>query len=361
MKYLKDKQYYIDLCDKLTIEGCRRIEQDAKDKKPTSDKEAVIKKEWAKVCIKVMLYCYTGEEYLKKEKTINEWMDRAARKDDFLEQTELSMDVCCQNCKMPMVFELKTLHCHDDEHVLFFFRCDKCRKDRAFLETGEEYIPEKSRCPKCGTEFNEKTIKEGKKLTITRHCDKCGLNDDFVYDNDAKEKLDPNYTKDRARFCLTKEEGQKYAEGKWGLESVSHIFEDQKKREAEKPAYDQLKTMQKLTVVQLKQLLQPKLAKAGYISLVFAEPKIERNVIIDFTAEDSKDDRTKYESIQDLKKLVKATLYNVNWNLMTDDPNYRMGVLSGRLKGLETEEDLLQKIRKRKPSHCLSRTSRQRC
>lgn len=349
-KHLEDKQYYIDLFDRFTVERCRKIEKESPSDKRESDPKLKIKKKWLKVVRNLQIYFYSGDRYLEKEETINSWMDRDAKKDKFLEETELSLNPCCLGCKKPLVIEMKTLHGHDNEHVLFYYRCNSCRKARAFIETGEEYIPEPSRCSKCNAELKEKKAKrEGKKLTILRHCNNCGQNDDYVYDIPKEEKSDPNFAKDRERFCLADEEGKKYRDQKYQLENMSKLVEDFKKREANKTSYDQLETMQKLTVVQLKQLLQPQLESAGYSSLVFSEPKIDQHVIVDFTVEDAKDGRTEYESALEFKKLIKKILYNVNWNLMTDSSHYRLGVLSGQLKGLESEEDLLYKIKKRNP------------
>lgn len=350
-KYLKDRQHYIDLFDRFTVEKCRRMEKNSDKKIDLSDKKAKVKKEWEKVCTKVILCFVTGEEYTRKEKTIDEWMERDAKKDEFLDKTELSINPYCLNCKSPLVLESKNLFGHDDEHVLFFYGCTKCNKARGFFENGEEYIPEKTKCPKCGTELTEKVQKESKKLTIFRHCDKCGLDDDFVYEDEKKENPDPDFIKDRKRFCLSREEGQKYLDSKQSLEYFQKFTEEQKGREKDKPLYDQVEKLDKLTVVQLKQLLQPELEKAGYTSLAFSEPKIDRHVIIDFKVEDSKEGRVKYDSIQALKRVVRSILDNTNWNLMTNGPDYRLGVLSGQLKGLESESDLLDKIKNRKPLH----------
>jgi hypothetical protein len=277
-------------------------------------------------------------------------MEADEQRDNFLDHAEQPVNVSCASCRKPMVFELKSIHGHDDEHVIFFYRCDSCKKGRAFFETGEEYIPDKPKCPKCGNEFTKSTKKEKARITIFQHCDHCGLDDDYIYD-DAKveEKPDPDYEKDRKRFCLTEAEGKGHIESRFRLESFSKLLEENKKREAQKPLYNQLGKMQKLTVVQLKQLLQPALEKAGYTSLIFSEPNMDRHVIINFTAEDSRVDRIKYDSEHELKKLIKNLLDNANWNLMTDSPHYRMGVLTGQLKGLESEEDLLNKIKQRKP------------
>lgn len=353
-KYLKDRQYYIDLFDRFTVEKCRRMEKNSDEKIGSSDKKAKIKREWEKVCTKVILSFVTGEEYARKEKTINAWMERDVKKDEFLDKTELSINPYCLNCKSSLAFESKNLFGHDDKHVLFFYGCTKCNKARGFFENGEEYIPEKPQCSKCGTKLTEKVQKENKKLTIFRHCGKCGLDDDFIFEDEKEEKSDPNFIKDRKRFCLSKEEGQKYLDSKQSLEYFQKFTEEQKGREKDKPLYDQIEKMEKLTVVQLKQLLQLRLKKAGYISLAFSEPKIDRHVIIDFKVEDNKEGRAKYDSIQELKRLLRNIFDNTNWNLMTNGPDYRLGVLFGQLKGLESEEDLLYKIRKRKPLSNLS-------
>jgi len=348
MKYLKDKQYYIDLYDRLTVDHCRRLEKGDANESET-DLELKIRKKWSKVIRDMITYIASGEEYLQKEKTIRKWMLRDEEKDNLFERTELSMDIYCLECGQPMIFELKSFHGHDDQHILFFYRCDKGHKGRAFLETGEEYIPDKPKCSKCGGIFRESSKRKKTKLTIFRHCISCGLDDNYVYDDKkVEEKPDPDYVRDRERFCLTKEKGQKYLQSKLQLENVSRFIEKNKKKEAQKPLYNQLGAIEKLTVVQLKQLLQPNLEKAGYTSLVFSEPKIDRHVIIDFSLEDSKNGRVKYDSKHQLKKLIEKILYNVNWNLMINSPSYRMGVLTGQLKGLEVEEDLLNKIKKRK-------------
>lgn len=352
MNYLKDRQYYIDLYDQLTVERCRRIEEISAKNSSVAGKVVDEEDERAKeICNNLMLYTTTGEEYLEKEKTINEWMDRDAQKDKFLEETESPVDPQCLICKEPLALELKDLHGRDDEHILFFYRCgNKSHRGRAFFETGEEYIPEPIRCSKCSAEITEhKTEEEGKKLIITRHCTNCGQNDIDVYGPPKPEKVDPNFAKDRERFCLSEEDGKEYFSAKLNLENMKKFVDEQDKREADKPSYDQVEAMQKLTVVQLKQLLMPELKDAGYTSLVFFEPKMERHVIVGFTVEDSKDGRTAYESESQLKKLLKSVLYNVNWNPMMDSFGYRLGVLSGQLKGLETEADLLSKIKRRKP------------
>jgi len=42
-----------------------------------------------------------------------------------------------------------------------------------------------------------------------------------------------------------------------------------------------------------------------------------------------------------LQKLIKSTLEKTNWRLMSEGVYYKLGILSGRLRGYENDEDLL--------------------
>lgn len=345
MNYLKDRQYYVDLFDQLTVEKCRRIEESCKPKN-TSDPKQRIRYEWEKVCTKIILSFVSGEEFARKEQAINEWMKRDEQRDEFLESTTLAINPDCLKCGTNLNFDDKHLYGSDDERVIFFFSCPNCKKKRAFFDNCEEYIPQKPKCEKCGLLLKEKVEKKGKKLTILRHCTNCGFDDDFIY-GDEEKHADPNYEKDRARFCLSEEEGKKYLDFRFKLDGMKDLMEEVRNREKNKSFYDQVAKIEKLTVSQLRNILVPELKKEGYSSLFFAEPKVERNVILDFKVEDTKNGRVEYDSKNQLKKLMRKLLYNTNWNLMTNGPDYRLGVLTGQLKGLESEDDLLNKVKKR--------------
>ena len=67
-------------------------------------------------------------------------------------------------------------------------------------------------------------------------------------------------------------------------------------------------------------------------------------MIINFTVQDNKTGREEYDSRMTLKKLIQKLLIETNWRLMSDGIDYRLGILSGRLRGYEREEDLLKII-----------------
>ncbi len=68
-------------------------------------------------------------------------------------------------------------------------------------------------------------------------------------------------------------------------------------------------------------------------------------VIVPFTVQDADSTRKDFKSTKPLEKLIRTTLEDINWNLMTDGTRYRLGYIYGRLKGLEREEDLMTKAK----------------
>jgi hypothetical protein len=65
-------------------------------------------------------------------------------------------------------------------------------------------------------------------------------------------------------------------------------------------------------------------------------------VTIPFSVLDSNSTRNPNISEATLKKLLKDTLEDTNWRLMSNGIHYRLGYLSGTLKAYEQEEDLLE-------------------
>ena len=74
---LKEHQHYSDLYDRHTVETCRRIEsrynesiKDRVGKKMTDKEDANL------AAHGLIVYFETGERYIKKQKTVDEWIAR---------------------------------------------------------------------------------------------------------------------------------------------------------------------------------------------------------------------------------------------------------------------------------------------
>lgn len=359
-KNLKPPQYYSDLYDRYTVEECRRWVKKADDKEQINKgvKDLKITRAKAKIVLKCVnelsLYFISGERYANKTKTIREWEERDRARDELLENAKAPDSIACLSCGRLMFVSSKHLDLgglKGPERVLFMYDCPLGHLPRrAFYHTGEEWRCSPHECPRCKSEFKRETEREeGKKIAIKYTCCKCGYVEneeiDLTDKPKEKEKIDPEFAKDRNRFCLSKEEGEKYLEGKATLKSIGPLLEEWKKKEEHKEEYEAVSKLKRLKITELEELLTPILEKAEYIKLQFKDPEMNKNVL-PFTVYDKQANRGDRESEIKLKKLLDKTLEDTNWRLMSDGVNYRLGMLSGRLRGYEREEDMLKIVRR---------------
>ena len=354
MRYLRPKQHYIDLYDKLTIEDCRWKENFHKnyEHKPSKNTKGINLKAfndltWHFDRLYTILYWYDN-----KEKTIDEWMERDRKKDSLYENAVPPLDVYCLKCNEITEFNSKYLWSHHDEdnRVLFMFKCQNgCLPMRAFYDDGEEYKTKPHLCPKCGSELERESERiEYRKIITTEICSQCGYKDvdEFELSSTKKEKPDPNYERDKERFCLSGQRLLDYQTERDQHKRMSELVDKWKEKEEHKEDYDAVDNLKKLTVVELENLIKENTEKEGYVNLRFENPEMDRDVIVPFLINDSKPERKDRGSSLELQRIIKSTLKDTNWRLMTEGISYRLGILTGRLRAYEKEEDLLKLIRK---------------
>ena len=293
------------------------------------------------------MYFKTGDRYMNKESTIQEWMEEDRKRDELYEKQEPL--VYCPSCNEKMEFVFKHLEekfKSSETRVLYLYRCDDCNQKRGVYDNGEPYVFKSDICPNCNAELEVSTKETKDKTTIKSICKKCGYTDTHIYDltDDPKTKeIDPDFEKDRARFCLSVEDGDKYCGWITGLK---YVMEDVKDKEVHKEAYEKAKKTKILTIAQLSDLLSKKLAKENFGGLMISSPEIGRDLVISFNVQDMKADRIKVNSKQDLKKILGDLLIDTNWHLMSEGLNYKLGILSGRLRGQDSEENIYEDLKK---------------
>ncbi len=358
--YLKPKQHYIDLYDRSTVEICRRwllTEIDSKEIEKRAEVEKLDKEEAKRVTVamsKVALYFQTGERYLKKEETIREWMERDEKRDKFIETATAPEDITCLTCGRLMFVSSKYFNMgfgEEKDTILFMYDCPlEHIPHRAFYNTGEEFRREKPHCPKCQTPVKEEDKTTEEKFITLISCPNCDYRDITEIERIANKesKPDPNYERDREEFCLSEKKGQEFIEAKRNIESIAQFMDKIKEKEQNKEVYDKVANLKKLKIIELEELLVPVLEKAGYIKLQFKNPEIKKDVIVPFIVYEHKPDREGRASTYDLERLLRKTLKETNWRLMSDGTSYRLGMLEGRLRGYEGEEDLVILVQKDK-------------
>lgn len=364
--YLKDEQYYVDRYDLLTIKECFKVIEMFRDvyKQSLASEELKDMSEHDKYSdtTKLMywhLWVTQAQEYKDKKETIKKWMDEDGIKQEKYDSAIEPRNISCPACKAVMqATETKHLEDYTDQpmRVMFLFRCTKCKKQEWIYEDGEVRVSKPDLCPKCNKEIEvtHKKAKEGKIITWTRKCKSCGHTETEVDDfekshqeylqrEQAEKELLEKY---RTAFCLTDEEGEKYLFEIEAMEYASQL-RDEVKQKYDNSTYQQVNKLKKLTIVELEKLLTKVLEKENYMKLSFATPEMGQFIFAPFTLQDADTSRRPNISTSTLEKLLRSTLEDTNWRLV-DGVSYRLGFLSGRLKGYEREDDLLKLYEKKK-------------
>ncbi len=341
--YLKPKEYYEDLYDKFTVKRCLDHERFfLKQQIDPNDKDAKEKERVLNAALGVSLYFIKGYRYKEKESTIQEWMNRDKEIDRRLEEAIL-YNVKCPFCHSAnMSLESKDVL---EERVLFLYKCDDCKKISSFNEYGERKTFE-SRCPKCNDILEGKAKREKDKITSYYKCPSCNYKEKpEVYLFKNKKEEDNSWKKYREICCFSEIKGREFIDGEIRLKGMRDLVDEIKTMDANKGLYERLDKLEKLNIAKLKELLNKSLVKNKYTQLKFSEPEIGKDVIVSFKVQDNDAVREEYESKDELKKTINETLKNTNWRLMSDGVNYRLGFLSGRLRGYENKDDLLKLVK----------------
>lgn len=366
--HLKDRVYYEERYDRLTVRLCRdqedilrkvykkahegglpKLTGEDKDKDP----EVELNKAMG-LFHYFMVDTLAGERWQERTEQIEKWMAEDEAKDMQVREARLTKEPVCHHCgKTGLRIISKDLMSRDSDYehelVLFMLQCTHCKERSAIWEDGLKFEVSKETCPKCGAEMEDSSSRRGKVITHTYSCPACKHTYKSTLDlRPKKEAPDPYWDEDKARFVLTDEQGEKYLESKRNLEGLKKLVDEMKEREVNKEVYDAVAAMNKVNIGQLNDVLQPAIEKAGYTELSFDKPEMGKDVFVGFNCLDGKMDRQEYESQKKLKKVVTKALETTNWRLMSDGISYRLGYLNGRLRAFEREDDLVELVKKNK-------------
>lgn len=366
MKYLYDEIHYIDRYDLHTIEECLdivKMYQDVYKKSQGSKELKHISEEEKLRSVNLMLYrtlyVIKGKRYEKKQETIRKWMEEDQLKQDKQDLTPVPDGVSCPLCSASMYFNsskhLDYTHDNSMMRMMFLFKCSKCKKQQWVYDYGEIQVSEPDLCPKCNKELDLTSSRKGKVITTLYKCRHCGYSKKDIFDlaksgeehkkwqDERKKKEEEDkklLEKYRPEFCLSEEDGKEHIETLEALEVANEVYEEEKHKYDGK-SYQVAINLKRLTVVELEKLLTEKLEKEKYVKFVLEKPDMGRFVTIPFSVLDANSSRKQNISVDTLEKLIKTTLEDTNWRLMSSGIHYRLGYLSGTLKTYEQEEDLL--------------------
>lgn len=354
MKRLKNREYYEDLYDRLTVECGRRNTETFND---LYDKFFEIMPDEPRNSLRAVLHLnliymlFVGNELLdrydKREDDIREMMAKDEAKDRQVVDAHLTTEPVCQHCQATGLRLTDKMLCHRDsfdelEEVLFILKCSKCQKNSAVWSDGNPLEPRKTSCPKCSAGMEENDNRRGNVITTTYTCSSCGHQYKSKLDfTPKKEEIDPNFETDRTIYGLHDEKvQQELRDAKWRYEEMARLGKEWKEKEENIHIYDAIAELKKPKIAELMPLLQSKLEKAGYAEFSLDKPEIGKIAYVSFNCLDSKSDREDYDSRKTLQITIRKALSGTNWCLTSDGISYRLGYLTGRLRAYEEEEQL---------------------
>ena len=359
-QYLHSLSYYHDLYDLHTIETCLDYYWSLKKKaeKHRTKSNDLTPEQFDKEIHKGVSYIINvikGERYRHRADTIKKWIDRDRKIQDIFDNANIPVDVLCKECNSPTINTIKDLHdaYSDNPKVLFMFECIRCKKRRAVYEDGKEWTHEPEKCPKCNGPL-ECTMKNKKRvLTTINKCTKCSyINkeiDDFdQWDKKQKEKADHDnklLSEYRKEFCLDDVDGPSYLRSLDGMYQLAKELKEREDKEKD-PIYQKAMQLKKINIIDMEKLIIDAITPQKYIRFTLGQPTMSRYVEVSFTAQDIDNIRQGYDSSNTLKKLIIKVLDGTNWRLKSDGITEKLGVLSGHLKGIEQEADLIALVSK---------------
>lgn len=353
--YLNERADYEERYDRHTVEQCRWQEEPH----PIDDTDfteedipTVGQIQWCyDFATDWVLFQIVGERCLEREQTIDEWMERDRKRDALLEAARPPR-MLCYSCGKVM----SVIHTHlnfamndsDHEWVEFFLACKPCKQSMRVNENGNEIPHDPPVCIKCQQEVECDTeTRDGKRYYIDtcKHCGHVEETESAISDDaePTPEEIE-RFEYDKKRFCITEQQGQRYKSWK---ERTKVMDKEKEEHDADTELYDRLAEVKKLNIAKLEKKLKPVLKKSGFIDFSLSMPAPDKQIVVEFSVRDEQDDREDYDSRKTLQKLIEQTLDNTNWSLVSQSISYRLGMLSGRLCGYETEEELEKLTKKR--------------
>jgi hypothetical protein len=354
-KYRKEDSYYEDQYDRLTIEILKELEKNSKVplKPPRHIQEP---KEGSKIPFIIEeqynaltpFYEQAVSRARSRGTSIRQSRFGDEEKDRLVANNHEPQNIKCNTCNCRM--HLTTHIFNEKDRILFVYDCPKKHFPRkATYSNGDEYFFKKRTCLNCGSDDITSSSKKTKKILKSKDkCNYCGEVSEDVFDLTYQPVL-PITDDDRKKYCLDFKNSTTFMEDVKSLADLHDSFEKVllKKKINEEYKIDEL---EKVNLPQLEERLIKLTEENKFKKLQFKSPDMGRHVTVEFSIQDAST-RTEKESKKLIVKILQEYLVKTNWRLVSpDNIHYRLGIISGKLKAHETEEDLLMLAKKIKES-----------
>lgn len=370
IQYLYPKQHYEDRYDLQTIKECldqismfREIGKKMKLHPEVEDyPESEVDRNINLITARFLFFLRT-DRFKNRASKIAEWIQSDKEKQEKLDNAKPPL-INCPECDTIMVADdFKSLEDWPEDQpmrVLFIINCPKCKKRLGAYDTGEIHVSEPDLCPTCSKELKVSNNRKGKVITTIYSCDQCNYAKKDILDLNKSDKKHKAWEleqqkkeqenaellkKFKDQFCFSEKEGKECIECVEAME-VGREIHDEILAEQDSPFYEKLLSVKRIAISDLEKLLANSLSENNFTKLSLGSPEIGRYVYVPFTLQESKEKRRDIGSIADVYKLLKEILKDTNWRAPKDEMSYRLGFITGKLKGYEYDDDLLKLFEK---------------
>lgn len=343
--HLKDRAEYEGRYDRATVDYFRAMAGTRVETQSAEQRDA------ARRAHALLTYIERGERWLEKRATVEGWMERD-RIFDRIEARAPYGPVGCTTCGADMEPGVGTVECNYDEplrsRMLYLYHCpNRHVPGKAVYTDGTEKVFEVARCVQCASP-NVTDTREPNSETVVTTCQACGHTTRLELMLTPKvEMSDPDFEHDRATFCMSDEEGEEYRTSKAARERLMEMDAEAAERKKHQALYDAVAKIEKLTIFQLEAKVRSALEQLDFADVRFEKAETGRFVVLPFSFQETKSDRVAVDGETIARKTLQDTLAPTNWRLMSDGLRSKLGQFEGRLKGYDSEEDLLTLVHPR--------------
>lgn len=347
--YRKTDQEYIEDYDKQTIRILKGLEAELGDsiysRNPFEDlpaKDKVPGWDWdipTKQYDVMSLYYRTAVRRSQdKNSSIIEQKQADENKDRLIRETPAPRNIKCDQCGTSMIHEGHIFK-EKDTLLLFVFSCPNKHTPKKILYPDgiRKLIIPASKCEKCGGELSSKKEEAIDYIKFEDTCKDCGHVSIMEFDL----KPDPPVTnEDRYKYCEIWKNSKTFEED---LEAVTDFITNMKEREKLKKEKEELKvdSVEQVNLPKLEDRLTKLAEELRYIKFKFDNHSTEKYLSVSFSLQDPTD-RTENESSKIIVDAIQQALFHTNWRLMNRGVDYRLGLITGKLRAYAGEEGLMK-------------------
>lgn len=339
-KFEKDRSYYENLYERRIIRNQKFYHEKFKKTNDENEKRA----------LNLLWYFTKMNDYKNREETIEKWILKDRKKDELLKNAMPPHNIIrCKICNLIMELEDKEFCDWYDwkaDRVLFIYRCNACRKWRAFYNTWEEFESKNEYCNKCWDIINYTAKFDWDILIKNYKCDTCWNN--YISKEDFSSSYmeeDPITEKDVKMYWYNEKEAKEMIEAEILINNLKTIMNGIDERKEEENYLKEISKLDKYNLYQLEELINKILEETEFINfkIINKEP-VKTYIKCEFEVYFKWNFWENTSKIFD--KLIEKLLENSNWKLQKNKTHEKLWVLNWVLFWYDNDKDLIELIKK---------------